>query len=423
VLGLHRARAIAAVAAAACSGGSGTVVILTLEEDTRFPVAGIRVQVNDEAWLTTDADGRAVFPDAHPPYTVRAFQAALFPGSGLSQARIYQDVYDLQDETESPLELLIDRVRTYDPQAPVAISGRVTGQAAEAGTKITVAASSGSHLLHEVQAGADGSFEMTVDWEGPGPRELVLRALQSDAAEPPTRYARFGSTTVTARAGEQVSGVVLAVSPIDTATVSGVVSMPAAVEPRGLLSTLWLDVQGTRLTLAGGIPAESAFGYAFPRIEGAAARLSFVTDPVRTRQGRLVLNAASSSQTRTVEVPSSGLPFDLPAPVTLVAPAEGASIGPSTVFRWDAAPGGGGKYTLWVHCAWPNTTDDTFSFRGNVEYEVETSDTQASLPAIPEVVIGDEAGCQWNVRWRDSATPTSDGRASSSEDRLATPGW
>jgi len=59
--------------------------------------------------------------------------------------------------------------------------------------------------------------------------------------------------------------------------------------------------------------------------------------------------------------------------------------------------------------------DHVVSYRG-----VETTATQATLPAIPDLSIASGASCYWSVRWRAAPDPAVESRVSTSVERSAT---
>jgi hypothetical protein len=71
-------RVITAIAVAACSSCSSSdeLVVQIVDSLPRpfntGPIPGVRVQVNDSDWVTTDANGTVTFTNVAPPFTVRA---------------------------------------------------------------------------------------------------------------------------------------------------------------------------------------------------------------------------------------------------------------------------------------------------------------------------------------------------------------
>src|SRR5689334_25405672 len=64
-----------AVSFGACSAGEGPhVTIRTVSNYSGRPMAGIQVQVGQQAWRTTDADGKAAFDGVQEPFEVRVHQ-------------------------------------------------------------------------------------------------------------------------------------------------------------------------------------------------------------------------------------------------------------------------------------------------------------------------------------------------------------
>src|SRR5207244_8682034 len=54
------------------------IVVRTVSDKTGVGMAGIRVQVADQPWATTDADGKATFTAVSGTFTVRVHQSPTF---------------------------------------------------------------------------------------------------------------------------------------------------------------------------------------------------------------------------------------------------------------------------------------------------------------------------------------------------------
>jgi hypothetical protein len=105
--------------------------------------------------------------------------------------------------------------------------------------------------------------------------------------------------------------------------------------------------------------------------------------------------------------------------VVLVEPADGATIGGDTVFRWTGGPPEG-RATVLLTCSWAEAAENRI-----VEYRVETIGSELAMPA--QVAPG--ASCDWRVSWTQlgahavdwpSDSPADDYRESWSERRTAT---
>src|SRR3954468_603413 len=74
----RRACVLVALALAGCVFSGDDLTIQTVSEYGGTPIAGVKVQVGDQPWMTTDASGKARFTAAMSPYTVRIHQAMVF---------------------------------------------------------------------------------------------------------------------------------------------------------------------------------------------------------------------------------------------------------------------------------------------------------------------------------------------------------
>jgi hypothetical protein len=401
---------ICGCALAGCGDGGG-LVVRTVSEYGGTPIAGVNVQVGDQPWTATGSNGEARFAPVATPYAVRVHQALKFT-TLRGVARQNDKVWQLVGQTANPLVLQVDGTLTQIYKARIA--GTVAGRSASSQVRVFGLPPSNALLA------ADGTFQIpAMWWEGSTSSSFVLRAFESDGQQPPEHYSGYAASRVTATdatgflgPGGNLTGVSLQLGPVAEARVSGQVTRPEALAQGTLRSvTALLFGQYEWLALGEGAPAgqPAAFDYAFPRIDGAAPWLRFLATAGNS------LDAAVGWHDRQVGAPSTGLTFDIPAPVSLTDPADGATFGPSTLFRWSAGPAGG-KYALDLIC------DDwrEGALTRNIHYRgVETTSTEVALPAIPGVAVPAGTPCTWSIGWiapsdfaKESRGSWSAGRAS-----------
>ncbi|HYR19998.1 MAG TPA: carboxypeptidase-like regulatory domain-containing protein [Myxococcales bacterium] len=402
--------AICGCALAGCGNGGG-LVVRTVSEYGGTPIAGVKVQVGDQPWTTTGSNGEARFAPVAPPYTVRVYQALAFI-TLKGEARQRDKVWQLVGQTGNPLVLEVDGSLAQSYKAHV--SGAVAGRSGAANTQV---------LVEGWKVAPDGTFGTSngpvIWWEGSTSYDFVLRAVESDTEQPPAHYIGYAASRVRATdttgflgPGGNLSGVSLQLGPVAEARVSGQVTRAEAFAQGTLLSSILLrfgpyEWMGLGQGAPSGQPA--AFDYAVPRIDGAAPWLQFLAATGNS------LDAAYGWHGREVGFSSTGLTFDIPAPVSLTDPVSGATFGPSTLFRWSAGPAGG-KYSLELGC------DDwnEGALTRNIHYRgVETTSTEVTLPAIPDVAVPTGATCRWSVAWIAPFNPALENRGSRSFERAS----
>ena len=401
---------LAILGSAGCAGDGG-LIVRTVSEYGGTPIAGAEVQVGDQGWITTGSNGEARFAATAAPYTVLIHQPMKFTDSH-GVAHQNDKIWRLLGQTANPLVVEVDGSLAQIYKSSV--SGTVTGRSGEPNTVVRI----GGTL-----AAADGTFSdpSGIWWEGGPTYELDLRALETDAASPPGRYLRFASRRVTATdptgflgSGGNLSGVTLQLAPVSEARVSGQVSAADAFAQAELRSSLSLrfgryDLYGVGAGTVSGRPAQ--FDYPVPRVDGGQPWITF--SAIAAAGG--AHHPAFAGHQRGVTAPASGLSFDLPGPASLLEPAEGAAIGPSTIFRWSPVLPGG-KYLLDMECdEWTDgAVTHGIHYRG-----VESAGTEASLPAIPGVSIPPGTACRWSTVWVAAGDRAVENRYSWSADRGA----
>jgi hypothetical protein len=394
MLSCRRACALVSLLLAGCTGSADSLTIQTVSEYGGTAIAGVKVQVGDQPWTTTDASGKARFAAAVSPYTVRIHQAMIF--TDLHGAAHQNDkVWQLVGQDKNPLIVQVDGSLAQIYKAT--LSGTVTGRSASSGSDVLVAAGVDGIGWFVSPAGTfDGPA--AVWWEGATARDIDVRAFElaaGQAGQLPAHYTAYGSTRIHAvddsgflGGGGAVRGIAIPLHSIPEAHVSGQILRPDALAQGIVQSSIFLRFgEYDSVAIGFGAPPQSSpFDYTLPAIEGAAPWIAVTALPA-------LGSSAYGLHARRVSLPSTGVVFSVPAPATLAEPADSAAIGASTVFRWSAvAPGG--TYALDLDCdEWTvGAVRRTLYYRG-----VETAATEVSLPAIPDVSVSSGTACRG--RW------------------------
>jgi hypothetical protein len=289
------------------------------------------------------------------------------------------------------------------------VEGTVTGGS---GGPVRLYGAGSQGPIAPVLAGTDGGFSVPSNWEGIDPLTLTVRAFEVDDAGTPAHYLGYGETSATIQANSSwippwyppSRGASVALEPVSEGMVTGLVTAAPELQAGQLSLRWWLKVPEGMLQL-GAFPAGSAEASApsvvFPIIPGAHPWLG-----VRSEGP-----AGRSWDDREVQVPSQDVPFDLPAPVTLLEPTEGASVTQRTRFSWTSGSDGG-HTALQVGCQWSTSGMHSYTAYSYVA-TLEAVGTQASLNGIfPDGGTGIPRGtaCWWSVIWQPegghfSATP------------------
>ena len=371
--------------APATTAQGGGVSITTVSEYGHSPVAGVQVQLDGGEWLTTDEEGRVAFDVAPAIYDLRVFQRV---DTGSSVA---QDVWVLIDQTSLAMTIPVDG--STQPTHRGSITGSVSGTS-DGDSHVAVFGGRFPDTGAVGTVAEDGTFQLaSFRWEGSSSQRFNLHALESNGGDLPTRYTGFGTASIMLEDGGEgaTATAEIDLGPVDEADLTGTVSVADGIAPSLRPSMTLTLSDGARLTLGEQAAlTPGAFQFAIPDLDGATVRLEFAAGDTVT--GPLV--GPTSDYTALVTLPAKDLTVELPAAVVPIEPAEGATIGRSTRFRWEPLPGGD-HYGLSLQCEWEG---------GRVNYRVvETTDTEVSLPDIPGLVVGAGASCAWSVGWYDRA--------------------
>jgi hypothetical protein len=388
---------IGTVALAGCGSGSpkyDELVVQTIEgmldPFNTAPIEGVHVQVNNQPWATTDANGKATFKNVVRPFTVRSTYP-LLPGGDTHV--VWNGVGETQGLDANPAVIVINRYHASTRQ--VSIAGSVANRSADAGSVTRVSA--GAPIYADpVQVAADGTFQIQGTWDRllSPTQTIVLHALESNTADPfPTQYSRYGSASVSVTDGTPVNGVMVQLGPVAQTQISGNVTMTGA--PAGTVlavSLLLVFPNNSLINLAnhdGEHPAvPGPFDYTVPIAGTQTAEIHFYGGG-QVGQGSHSRHVAIADGT-----PVGGLAFDIPALVTLVEPADGATIGTDTVFRWTMGPPGV-TYYLSVVCRNGQIRDV------ETDWKILTPSTEARLFSTPFITLVPGMTCFWGVDWND----------------------
>jgi len=389
---------------------AGAVVVRTISEYAGSAIPAVQVQVNDLSWTATDANGCATFPGVAPPFTLRAYQSMAGtsrppPTFAITPTR-WDDVWELRDVTENPAVLQVDGTPGPPPEwNEAAISGLVTGTGGGPASGARVVALAPVDGGSGTTAETNGTFAMPyVQWEGPSTQTFTVHALESD--DPPTHYSGYGSARVTASNGGSASGVLIALSPVAETHLTGTASVAPEFSTESPCASLAIEFpDASVLWLPTGPCSSSDLDVPVPLIGARTAIVGLgvsVPAPVPLPGDDLLYRfGPSASAFRRVDLsgaPPGSLAFDLPSPVSITEPADGATISADATIRWTTGPEAV-RYVLGGKCAqWEGSTLRRLNYRG-----VDTTGTEARLPALPSVPLLPGTRCVLDVGWRDAA--------------------
>jgi hypothetical protein len=384
---------IAAVALGGCGDNAGKQVVKLVSRGGRSPVMGVRVQVGAQPWTTTDENGEAFFDGGSAPFAVRVHQTTRSFDEGIAEE--FDELWELTEQTDNPVVVAVQAVAATRKAA--AIAGKVSGRGNASGSRLLVFARTGPSQAVSTLAGPDGSYELPVSWDGESSKMIDLGAIEIDSSSPPRQFYGYGSTAlvVTAQADGDPpqGGGNFALGPVTTARVSGKVSLPASlaadVHPHVALE--YRD--GSSALLHGrSTTGTGTFDYLVPVIDGAAVRVGFTADAINAP-----IPVGTSYRFRKVTAPAADVDLALPPTARLLEPAAAATFDLTTRFRWEPVSGAG-RYALALVCS-----DIRVASRHEITFHmVETTKTEARIPAIPDLDFG-AAQCTWQVGWLDAS--------------------
>lgn len=392
---------LATVMVVGCS--ESKVTVRTVSNSTGAPMSGIRVQVDDQAWVATDAAGEAQFTVSSGTFTVRAHQTydEHTCNCTIDNATI------LLDQTGSEVVVTVagqtSKTNEYEPNWYEAqVSGTVTGAtgAASAVTRVQQSFEDGGLRYVDLAAGSS-AFATTAALQGATSGTVTLRAFEADRAgnAAVNHLYAAGAVQVAVTAGASVTGVSIPLSPVSEGSAAGT----ASIDPQlagGFIRAFWR----LRVASYGGVPIRGAsasidpgaFSVTAPSVPAADTWVSVSASPSS------VSGSPYGHHSRRVTVPSSGLTFKVPAAPVFTAPAAGASFDSSTPFRWTSTESGG-TYYFGLSC--PSTT-------GFMTISVTTTASEVTVPNVDGVLPPSGTECTWYLSWCAATDPTVEERCS-----------
>ena len=344
------------------------VVVAQSDFNVCARVQDVRVQVDDQPWVTTDANGEARFSGVQAPYTVRIHQTE---ASRINPTRLFHDVWVLIDQTTDRVEFQADGTST---SRGCRVAAQVRNRSSEA------ASLEGGGLLPDAQ----DVLPYLVSWSGEDTflESLVAYEVVRDSAGAPTSYPRFAVETAVFRDAQrdtfddecEPATVSVDLEPVDNVVAEGLIETPSAMTDPDVLMVTSLD---RRLNLNSFNPAETTrYRAAVPRISGAETWVGAfaIEDQALSQQTRRVTGA---SGTTTVD-------FGLPDLVPVLLPTEGSTVSAATPITWTPATGPG-RYEVQVIAQFGDVMDDD-SFVANYR-QIQTNTTEVIIPSLPELSL------------------------------------
>jgi len=387
---------LANLAVVGCSDSK--VTVRTLSNSTGAAMSGIRVQVDDLDWVTTDAAGEAQFTTSAATFRVRAHQTYQDHTCNCT----LDDVMVLSDQSGSEVVVQVagqtGSGNQYEPNWYQAqVSGTVSGMTGGASAVTWVQQSfEGGDLRYVDLAAGSSSYATNVAFQGATSSTVTLRAFEADrtgSLKVNHLYAA-GEVQVPVTSAGSVTGVSIPLTPVT----EGSVAATASIDPQlagGFIHAFWAlrvgsyggtPISGTTATISAG-----SFSVSAPSVPAAETWVWVTASPSNatwTPYGR---------HARRVTIPSSGLTFKVPAAPVLTAPAAGAAFDATTPFRWTSTESGG-NYTLTVAC--PKAT------AGSMSISMVTTASEVTVPNVDGLLPPSGTECTWYVSWC-AATDTS----------------
>jgi len=394
----------------ACNANQLTV--RAISNATGVPMPGVSVQVADQGWETTDANGEAKFTAVDGAFTVRTYQSFTQPTAlavdGPQGTVTIDDVRVFEGQTGSDVVVSVDGT-TWSLLYPragwnkVGVSGAVTGRTQGAPASAWVQASNAGYWLGAPVA-ADGTFDLGALFQSPQ-ASVTVRAAEGEQeylGGTLTKLYAVGSATVPVTSGGHATGVAITMQPVTWSTAEGTVSLS---DWQTYAATSWsLRFGPFERAFVGGIALiTTAFSVSVPAPSLAGAETWVSVDAHSA--------GAFVGHDRRVSLPATGLVFSPPPRIDLVSPADGAGFDDTTVFQWSSVESGG-VYSLSVDCSWGLGTAVNA-----VLYTIATTATQATIPAGAGVSVPVGSSCDWSVSWRAATDETVEVRWSQSPDR------
>jgi len=361
-----------------------------------IPLSGVHVAIGKygEHWpVYTQGDGRFTMNDVKTPY-----DAEIGGGSICGAHTVFY-----QGLTRSDPVLTLSGVVNCSswPSSPwkASIAGALSGGGGfpQPGHAARVAFGS-QDFFSGMIAAADGTFSSVEQWYGRDPVSGDLHALQwqEDGNGLPSTYTGYGARPgIVLTDGASLTGQDIALGPVGTGQVSGTATVPAGFSLTLRTMALRVGEYGYLPIVEEAAPSE-AFAYEVPQLAGSKIAVRFEATSA---------TGDVSTANRALAPGTSGVSMALPAAVTLLQPAAGATgVTPGALFEWTPFPGG-------VHILGLAAVS---AFGPYPVVTVVTAESSFSSPPNPGVYCGMPCGPNERFVWSVSAStryPTVDAAA------------
>jgi hypothetical protein len=338
---------------------TGVVVSGNVIDFFRRPVPGVPVSIADQT-DTTDADGRFSISGVQPPYDAKLVLSMTRDNTPARYAYVYEGL----ERTDPTLQVYSALVQRSASSLAVAINQTDFSDATR--HVILSFASPDAHFV-EASLQADGSaLQGNPGWTGPATTTGVAHALsvlRADAAEPPLFYEAHQSQPL-ATTDNQVAVVSFDLPPafLPESNIIGFAGGGSTGDRSHYVAVRFPD--GTALPLIDQSTPLDDFDYLVPDLEDTSL-------VVAAADGTIVPYAVAWQE--GVAPGADDIELEIPNPVTISSPQNGATIAPTTPFAWSTS----------------SQTAKTFLF--HLEFTdtyagilVITSRSQIELPTFPD---------------------------------------
>ncbi|MEO0815344.1 MAG: hypothetical protein AAFY60_20965, partial [Myxococcota bacterium] len=336
------------------------------------------------------------------PYTARVFQSETF-SSGLQ----LDDYWLLIDRTDNPLVIEVDGSAVDDTECM--IEGEVVGSS-DQGLDLTVFG------IRQVRGTVSGS-SFSVPHE-PTPSPAGLYVFETEGTLPATRFNAFGQSRVqigTLGSGCGASSACVALSPVAETRVTGSITRSAEFATANLVVALSMNFPDASPSFFGPELTEDRYDRVAPAVSGAEKVIRVFADSDPLEVDPVVVFGPSARATyRANDWPSSPVDLELGSPVSVLAPADGATVTLDQIFDWEVSSDAD-RYELSATCR----VEEAGETRRLVNIRrIETNTPGATLPDFPDSPLEDGAVCVWQVGVREFDGAIE--RLTFSADRVAT---
>jgi hypothetical protein len=351
------------------------------------PVPNVPVTIGDDT-TTTDSDGEFEIDDVADTYDVQ--MVVTFPryGGQGQYAWVYQDL-TRRDPTLQVYEGVSLRSGNHD-FTPTSAATSTTSE-----VRIALGSEYGTYSRD-----SGGAVQTSMSWFGPGTITATGHGLVWDETSGlPTMYRAYHTTSspiAIADSGQAMWGLDLADNSVSAGTISGSVTSPTSDDRENRVFVQFASGAVVDLITHYGSSLMSDFSYVVPTLPNASVTMA-------AAEGTAYFGAAAVAHQDGVTAGESGIDLVIPSPPTVIGPAGGTTIGPSTTLSWTA-----GSHNAFV-----------WSAISNYYYEgiyVVTKRTQLSIPTFSN---------GWTMRPGDTFTwrVETHGNADSTDDMTGADGF